>query len=74
MSNQMITAIEIAEIMDCSPRYGYDIIKQLNKELECKGYIIRRGRVSRKYFYERTGLQQGGQAHAENNLPHLPES
>lgn len=56
MSNQMIDAVEVAEIMDCSPRYGYDIIKRLNQELEDKGYITRRGRTSRKYFYERTGL------------------
>lgn len=54
--SQMITAEEIATIMDCSERHGYDIIKKLNKELEDKGYLVRRGRVSRSYFYERTGL------------------
>ena len=43
--------------MDCSERYGYDIIKRLNDELIAKGFIVRPGRVSRKYFYERTGLE-----------------
>lgn len=57
MANQMITAAEVAEIMDCSERYGYSIIKQLNQELADKGYITRRGRVSRRYFFERTGIQ-----------------
>lgn len=56
MSTQMITAEEIATIMDCSERHGYDVIRKLNQELEAKGYLIRRGRVSRSYFYERTGL------------------
>lgn len=54
--NAMITAAEVAEIMDCSESMGYNIIKTLNDELEAKGFITRRGRVSRKYFYERTGL------------------
>ena len=58
MSSQMITASEVAEIMDCSERYGYSLIKQLNQELAEKGYITRRGRVSRKYFYERTGIEE----------------
>lgn len=67
MPNQMITAAEVAQIMDCSTRYGYDIIKRLNQELKDKGYIIRCGRVPRKYFYERTGLaDNGGQAMEEN--------
>lgn len=57
MASQMITAAEVAEIMDCSERYGYNIIKQLNQELAEKGYITRRGRVSRRYFFERTGIQ-----------------
>lgn len=63
MARQMITAAEVAEIMDCSERYGYIIIKQLNQELAEKGYITRRGRVSRRYFFERTGIQgEEGQA------------
>ena len=52
----MITAAEVAEIMDCSGSTGYNIIKTLNDELEAKGLITRRGRVSIKYFCERTGL------------------
>lgn len=60
MASLMITAAEVAGIMDCSERYGYMIIKQLNQELEQKGFITMRGRVSRKYFYERTGLMEHG--------------
>lgn len=52
----VMTAAEVAEIMDCCESSGYKIIQELNAELKAKGYIVRAGRVSRKYFYERTGL------------------
>lgn len=58
MSTPLIAAKEVAEIMQCSQRHAYGIIKGLNDELKAKGYITRSGRVSRKYFYERTGLEE----------------
>ena len=57
MSKYVITATEIAEIMEVSKRTGYFIIKKLNCELTEKGYMTQAGRVSRKYFYERFGLE-----------------
>ena len=57
MSKYMMTPAEVAEIMDCSIATGYNIIKGLNTELESKGFITRRARIPRKYFYERTGLE-----------------
>ncbi|GLB27247.1 hypothetical protein LXJ15735_34880 [Lacrimispora xylanolytica] len=57
MSKLMITAAEVAEIMDCSERHGYKLLQEMNGELKAKGYITRAGRVPRKYFYERTGLE-----------------
>lgn len=56
MSKQYFNAKEIAEIMDCSERHSYSVIAELNAELKEKGYIIRTGRIPRKYFFERTGL------------------
>lgn len=56
MSKQFLTAEDIAKIMGYSVRHSYKIIKQLNGELTKKGYITRTGRIPRKYFYERTGL------------------
>ena len=58
MSKLMITAAEVAEIMDCSERHGYKLIQEMNGELKAKGYIIRAGRVPRKYFFERVGLTE----------------
>ena len=38
---------------------AYSIVRDLNKELEDKGYLIIPGRVSRKYFEERFyGVEQ----------------
>ena len=58
MSELYFTAEEVAEIMGYSVRGGYSVIQRLNEELKAQGYIIRAGRVPRKYFYERTGLDQ----------------
>lgn len=58
MSKLLLTAAEVAEIMDCSERHGYKLIQELNAELKAKGYIIRAGRIPRKYFFERTGLNE----------------
>lgn len=33
--------------------YAYKLVKQLNKELEDKGFFTIRGRVSKQYFEER---------------------
>ncbi|WP_394524364.1 hypothetical protein [Lacrimispora sp. JR3] len=57
MSKYVITAAEIAEILEVSDRTGYIIIKKLNRELTEKGYMTQSGRVARKYFYERFGLE-----------------
>lgn len=56
MSKPMINAQEIAVIMECSDTLAYKLIRQLNQELQDKGYITRTGRVPRKYFFERTGI------------------
>lgn len=53
MSEKFIRAEEVAEIMEISVPYAYKIIKQLNEELDAKGYITITGRVNREYFNER---------------------
>ena len=49
-------ANDIAEILGCSASYAYNIIWQLNAELQEKKYITVRGKVNAKYFYKRVGL------------------
>ena len=53
MKNRFICAEEVAQELSVSKPYAYKLIKQLNKELEEKGFITIRGRVSRQYFEER---------------------
>lgn len=47
-----LRAAEIMEILGVSDGMAYRIIRELNKELELKGYHTVHGRVSRKYFEE----------------------
>ncbi|MBQ9902492.1 MAG: hypothetical protein IJM51_08965 [Clostridia bacterium] len=46
-------APDIAEILSVSVPTAYRIIARLNAELEAKGYLTVRGRISKKYFTER---------------------
>lgn len=50
---QYVTAQEVAETWGVSLTKSYAIIRQLNKELEDKGYLTVRGKVSRAFFQEK---------------------
>lgn len=50
---RFLTAADIAEITGSSKSHSYTIIKQLNSELEKKGYLTIPGKVISPYFYER---------------------
>lgn len=65
MSKLYLSASDVSEIMDCSENYAYRIIAGMNEELKAKGYVTRRGRIPRKYFFERTGLSQEEEQHDE---------
>ena len=54
MERTYYTASDVEEILGVSQAQAYRIIKQLNEELEAKGYLTTRGKVSIKYFKERT--------------------
>lgn len=51
---QYMDAQDVAEVMGISKSKAYVIIKQLNEELKQKGFITVQGKVSRKFFEERT--------------------
>ncbi|MCR5546085.1 MAG: DNA-binding protein [Lachnospiraceae bacterium] len=48
-----ISVKEIGEMLGVSKTKSYDIVRDLNKELAERGYMVIPGRVSRKYFEER---------------------
>ena len=47
---------EVAEILGYKGAKAYKVIRELNAELEAKGYLIRPGKISKKYFNERFGV------------------
>lgn len=51
--NYYYTAEEIAEILKVSVSHAYRLIGEMNTELRKKGYMVARGRISKKYFFER---------------------
>lgn len=53
MENRFIRADDVARELDVSNPYAYKLIRQLNEELEAKGFITIAGCVNRQYFYER---------------------
>jgi CTP-dependent riboflavin kinase len=48
-----ITAAEMAEMLGISKPYAYKLIKQMNEELDAKGFITISGKVATKYFEEK---------------------
>ena len=54
MNNTLfVTAGEIAEELGISKPFAYKLVRQMNEELEAKGFITIAGRVSRKYYEEK---------------------
>ncbi len=54
MKNSLfMTAEDIVAVTGMSEAYAYKLIRKLNEELESKGYMTLKGRVSRDYFEER---------------------
>lgn len=47
------TCKDVMELLGICQTKAYEVIRQLNKELQAKGYITVRGKVSKKYFEER---------------------
>lgn len=46
---------DVMQIFRCSKTKAYQVIAELNQELEQKGFLFIRGRISRRYFEERYG-------------------
>lgn len=58
MKDYYIKADEISSILDRKICTGYKIIRELNAELQAKGYRTVQARVPREYFYERYGISE----------------
>lgn len=48
-----VTAGDIAEELGISKPFAYKLVRQMNEELEAKGFLTIAGKVSRKYYEEK---------------------
>ena len=48
-----INAQELSDMLGISISRAYRVIRQLNEELEAKGFLVIAGRVPMKYFEQR---------------------
>ena len=53
MNEKFLEVEDVMQILGISRSAAYKLMRQINSELEKKGYIVIRGKVSRKYFEER---------------------
>ena len=61
MKNDLfVTAGEVAQDLGISKPFAYKLVRQMNEELEAKGFITIAGRVSRKYYEEKFYGGHGG--------------
>ena len=51
-NKRLLTATEVAEILDVSISTAYRIVKKLNDKLASEGKIIVPGKIAARYFYE----------------------
>ena len=51
-TNYFLKAADICELLEVKQTSAYEIIGNLNKELEEQGYLTLRGKVPTKYFCE----------------------
>ena len=52
MNEKFLEVGDVMQILGISRSAAYKLMRQINSELEKKGYIVIRGKVSRKYFEE----------------------
>ena len=61
MNEKFLEVGDVMQILGISRSAAYKLMRQINSELEKKGYIVIRGKVSRKYIEERIyGMSDAG--------------
>ncbi len=53
MEQTYYTVDDVMKILGIKPSKAYGVIRACNKELDMKGYMTIKGKVSKKYFEER---------------------
>ena len=69
MQNKLfLKAADICELLEVKQTSAYEIIGNLNKELEEQGYLTLRGKVPTKYFVKRFVVFLHGIVHTHTAL------
>lgn len=55
---QFYTVNDVMDILQVKEAKAYKIIRKLNSELEEKGFIVVAGKISKKYFDEKTYISE----------------
>ncbi|MFD1464989.1 DNA-binding protein [Lapidilactobacillus mulanensis] len=56
LEKEFLTAKDIAELLETSISTAYVVIRQLNAELNQKGFLTKAGRIATAYFENRYGI------------------
>ncbi len=56
METRVYNCQDIMTILDCSKSKAYEIINNLNKELESQGFKTIKGKVPKEYFFSKYNL------------------
>lgn len=56
---QFFTADDVAAIMQISKPKAYEIIRDLNTEMEKMGYLTVKGRINSTYFFKKIDYHYG---------------
>ena len=60
-SKLFISAKEVARELEVSDSFAYRLVRKLNDELEKQGFVVVKGKISRKYFEERVYSERSRQ-------------
>ena len=52
-NKRFLTAQDVMEMLDVSLSYAYNLMREYNKELKAKGYIVVAGKISTKFLAEK---------------------
>lgn len=53
---ELLAKEDVMDICDVEQGKAYELIRDLNKEMEAKGFLTVRGKVNRAYLFQRLGI------------------
>ena len=57
MESKYYKVTDVMALLECSRSFAYKVIREANKELKAKGYVVMDGRIPKSYLDKRLGLE-----------------